>query len=133
MPSDTEKSKVIIIDDDDDILRPLVDQFQKRGYEVTTFKVGSEAISFLMEKNNIHNVKLLILDRILPDMDGIDILQKLISQYKNQIPVLILSTLDLESDMILGLQNGAMDYIGKPLNIPLLMQKAENLIANQCL
>ncbi|QLH35030.1 MAG: response regulator [Parachlamydiaceae bacterium] len=71
---------------------------------------------------------LLILDRILPDMDGLDILKEFREKSKVQIPILILSALNTDSDILSGLQLGAIDYIGKPFSIYLLVQKALNLL-----
>lgn len=122
------KRKIIVVDDDDYILLLLGHEFRELGFEVITFKIGKEARNFLLDEKNLNGVFLLILDRILPDMDGLDILKEFREKSKVQIPILILSALNTDSDILSGLQLGAIDYIGKPFSIYLLVQKALNLL-----
>ena len=117
-------TKVIIVDDDEDLLRLLVFAFKEKGFEPSTLSTGKEALSYLMREENTKDAVLLILDRILPDMEGLDILK----QFKPKIPVLILSALSSEKDVLAGLKLGAVDYIPKPFSLPILMQKALSLI-----
>lgn len=129
-PVDREKRKVVIVDDDEDILKLLVHEFRELGFEVETFKLGKEALAFLSNEKNIQDVFLLILDRILPDMDGLDVLRAF-SKSKKKIPTLILSVLSSESDILSGLQDGAVDYIAKPFSVFFLVQKALNLLKTE--
>lgn len=122
-----EKRKIIIIEDDEDISKLLIYEFRAMDFEVQNFKIGADALDFLLDEKNTRDVSLLILDRILPDMDGLDILRK-ISKMKREIPTLIISVLSTESDILSGLQLGAVDYISKPFSVFLLIQKALNLI-----
>lgn len=133
VPKKREKKKIIVVDDDEDLLRLLDYEFHEIGFEVKNFTTGVDALSFLLKKENLQDVFLLILDRMLPDMDGLDILQKFVEQSQSQtkIPVLILSSLSSEKDIISGLQYGAIDYITKPFSIFMLMQKALNLLKTQ--
>lgn len=120
----TEKKQIVIVDDDEDILKLLDYEFHELGYEVHSFQTGQKALDFFSKKENDSEIFLLILDRMLPDMDGLDVLQKV----QGRFPVLIISVLDSESDIITGLQEGAIDYITKPFSVFLLMQKALNLL-----
>ncbi len=122
----TEKKQVVIVDDDADILALLLYEFQELGFEVKQYKTGKEALDFLSVEENLANVSLLVLDRILPDMDGLDILRQI--KLPGKVPVLVVSVLSAESDVIEGLQSGAVDYITKPFSVFLLMQKALNLL-----
>lgn len=127
-PMNNKKRKIVLVDDDEDILKLLVYEFQELGFEVQTFKLGKEALSFLTNVENRKDVFLLILDRVLPDMDGLDILRKLSTNTKMTIPTLFLSVLSTENDILSGLQVGAVDYITKPFSVFFLVQKALNLL-----
>ena len=131
-PTKTEKKKVVIVDDDDDILNLLEHEFHEIGFEVEKFKNGNDAQKYLLNEDNLTDVFLIVLDRMLPDMDGLDILQKFLAESpKAKIPVLIVSALNDEKDIVSGLQKGAIDYITKPFSVFMLMQKAMNLLEYQ--
>ena len=118
---------VIIVDDDEDLLRILSFAFKAKGFDVHELVNGKETLSYVLEEKNLQEACLLILDRILPDMDGLDILKKLQSRPLCP-PVLILSTLSAEKDILNGLKEGAVEYITKPFSLPVFMQKALSLI-----
>lgn len=122
------RNKVILVDDDEDLLRLLVFAFQGKGFEVKALTRGKEALDYLLEEKNLESVCILVLDRVLPDMDGLEILQKFRAQSSQPIPVLILSSLSAEKDVLEGLKQGAIDYVSKPFSLPILMQKALSLI-----
>lgn len=127
-PADEPESKrIIIVDDDEDILNLLSLEFHRLGFSVETFQDGQSALAFMLKEDSCNDVFLVILDRMLPDMDGLDILQQFKSSHP-KIPVLILSALDSEKDIIAGLQDGAVDYITKPFSVFMLLQKAINLL-----
>lgn len=125
------EGKVVIVDDDEDLLRLLIASFKSKGFEVESFTTGKAAVSFLSNEKNLEGVRLLILDRMLPDMDGIDILRFFRGKYDDKIPVLILSVLSSEKDTLEGLQKGAVDYMAKPFSVSILLQKARKLIAGK--
>lgn len=124
-----KRKRIIIVDDDEDLLKLLVFSFEAQGFEVKGFSKGKEAIEYLLNEKNVEPVALLILDRILPDIEGIDILKKFIGKYKNKVPVLILSALSSERDVITGLKFGAIDYVSKPFSLPILIEQALTLIS----
>jgi CheY-like chemotaxis protein len=126
-----KKRTVVIVDDDEDLLKLLDYEFREIGFEVKGLKTGKEALDFLFKEENLHNVFLVILDRMLPDMDGLDILNQFLERSQIKIPVLILSALTAEKDILAGLQGGAVDYITKPFSVFMLMQKALNLLKTQ--
>jgi two-component system phosphate regulon response regulator PhoB len=127
MGKDETRNKVIIVDDDEDLLRLLTFAFTAKGFDVHGLSNGKEALAYLLEEKNLQGACLLVLDRILPDVDGLDILKKLRTR-PFSFPVLILSTLSSEQDVVSGLKEGAVDYITKPFSLPVLMQKALSLI-----
>ncbi len=123
-----DKKTIVIVDDDEDLLKLLVAAFKAKGFSVKTMTTGKEGLSFLTDEKNNKDISLVILDRILPDMDGIEILKKIHSQFPHFAPVLILSVLTAEKDVLKGLKSGAVDYMGKPFSLPVLMEKALVLI-----
>ena len=127
----SKKNTVLIIDDDEDLLHLLTYEFHQLGFEVKSFVRGEEALNFLLNEENCKDLFLIILDRILPDMDGLDILRAFYKKFPNKTPVLITSVLSTEKDIVTGLQTGAIDYITKPFSIYMLMQKALNLVKMQ--
>ncbi|MDE3056163.1 MAG: response regulator [Verrucomicrobiota bacterium] len=123
------KRTIVLVDDDEDLLKLLAFEFHNLGFEVKSFVTGTTALAFLSQDENLKNVPLVILDRILPDMDGLEILKGLKSNSHMKVPVLILSVLSGEENIMSGLQLGAVDYITKPFSVFLLLQKAMNLMA----
>lgn len=123
------KKWVVIVDDDEDLQELLVFAFKKEGFQVKQFLKGSSALDYLSTEKNVKSAALLILDRILPDMDGLDILKKFYAKSSVKIPVLILSVLSAEKDVLAGLKGGAVDYVVKPFSLPILMEKALALVA----
>jgi CheY-like chemotaxis protein len=121
------KKRIVVVDDDEDLLKLIDYEFRALGFEITSFQTGKTALTFLLDPKNTKDVSLLILDRMLPDMDGLEILPQL-KALSQPPPVLILSALDAESDILAGLQEGAVDYITKPFSVFLLMQKSLNLL-----
>ncbi len=122
-----KKSKIIIIDDDTDLLKMLTIAFKDEGFEIESYNKGKEAQKNLKSIKSLKDISLIILDRMLPDMDGIEIAMDL--QEKNDAPpILILSVLGSNKDILKGLKAGAVDYISKPFDIDVFMQKAKRLI-----
>lgn len=104
-------TKILIVDDDKDILRVLEANLTFENYDVVTAENGIEAY----EKVKKENPDLIILDLNLPDVDGIQICHKLREDNFN-LPIIMLTARDSISDKILGLECGADDYIVKPFN-----------------
>ena len=123
-----KKGKVVIVDDDTDLLSILKYSFESKGYSVVELTTGKSALEYVLDQKNMEDVSLLVLDRMLPDMEGMDILDKVKKECPKQPPVLILSALKADKDVVQGLKKGAVDYIGKPFNQEIFMQKAMKLI-----
>ncbi len=126
-----EKKIVVIVDDDEDLTTLLEFGFKGKGFETKVFLEGTSAKNFLLNDDNLKSVVLIILDRLLPDMDGIEILNAYKLHTSLSIPVLILSVLSSEKDMLSGLKKGAVDYVAKPFSLPVLMEKAQFLMKGQ--
>ena len=100
--------KILVVDDDKEIVGAIKKRLEMEDYEIITAYDGLEAMDVLMEQE----VQLLIIDVMMPKMDGLSATMK-IRESKN-IPIIILSAKTEESDKILGLSMGADDYISKP-------------------
>ncbi|PJG84847.1 response regulator [Conservatibacter flavescens] len=100
---------ILIIDDDTQICELLTDIFDEHGYHTFVAQNATEALSILQSNSDI---ALILLDLILPDINGLVLLQQL-RAIKN-LPIIMLSGLDSESDIVVGLEMGADDYIAKP-------------------
>lgn len=101
---------ILVCDDDKEIVEAIEAYLRSEGYNVLKSYTGKEAIE-IVEKNDVH---LIIMDIMMPEMDGIKATTK-IREIKN-IPVIMLSAKSEETDIILGLNMGADDYISKPFN-----------------
>ena len=104
-----EKIQVLVTDDDRDIVKAIAKLLELEGYSVIKAYDGLEALEALAENPEI---KLVIIDIMMPNLDGLSAIMKI--REKRNIPVLVLSAKSEESDKVLGLSIGADDYITKP-------------------
>ncbi len=103
------KQRLLVIDDDPDILKVLKANLELYGYEALL--AGSWTAA--QEELNNSLPDLIILDRMLPDGDGLDICRQLKGQYQ-KLPIIMLTAKDRVSDKVTGLESGADDYVVKP-------------------
>ena len=101
---------VLVCDDDKAILESIRIYLSQEGYEVLTASDGLEAIDLLKS----HEVHCLVLDIMMPKMDGLSALLKI--REDNNVPVILLSAKSENTDKITGLSFGADDYVTKPFN-----------------
>ena len=101
---------ILICDDEKDIVAALRIYLSAEGYQIFEAHTGKEALA-VVEQNEIH---LILMDIMMPEMDGIAATSKLREQ--SNIPVILLTAKGEDSDKILGLNIGADDYITKPFN-----------------
>lgn len=101
---------ILVCDDDREIVEAIDIYLQQEGYNVIKAYDGEEALK-LLEENEVH---LLILDVMMPKLDGIRATLKI--RENSSIPIIILSAKTEDSDKILGLNIGADDYLAKPFN-----------------
>ena len=102
--------KILVCDDDKEIVEAISIYLENEGYQVSKAYNGREALDIL-EEEVIH---LIIMDIMMPQMDGIRATMKI--REENNIPVIMLSAKSEDTDKILGLNMGADDYITKPFN-----------------
>ena len=110
---------VLIIEDEATMLRGLKDNFEFKGYCVLTADDGEEGLNTALNKKP----DLIILDIMLPKINGYEIC-RLIRQENLNMPIIMLTAKGEESDIILGLNLGADDYITKPFSIKELLARA---------
>lgn len=117
-------NKVLIIDDDIELCALIKKCVEKENVFVNIANTGSAGIEAAIEKEN--DFALIILDVMLPDLDGFWILKEI--RKVNNIPVLMLTARDDEEDKVSGLRLGADDYLTKPFSINELMARVNSLI-----
>jgi DNA-binding response OmpR family regulator len=113
---------VLVIEDDRDIARLLELHLRDEGYSVTVASDGKAGLHHALSKP----VDLIILDLILPGMDGLEICRRIRSR-PDYPPVLMLTAKSTDVDRILGLEMGADDYLTKPFNIRELLARVKAL------
>jgi len=104
-------SKILIAEDDRNILAGIVDILKMEGHSTVIARDGEAAVKQVKERNP----DLLILDIMLPKLNGFEVCKKLKSQ-GSSIPIIILSAQGEEADKVLGLELGADDYVTKPFS-----------------
>lgn len=113
----------VLIAEDDSVFRELVcDIIRKEGYIPVEACDGKEAIDMFFDKNDID---LVILDVMMPVYDGWEVLKEI--RENSDVPVLMLTALGDEKHEVLGLKNGADDYIGKPFSYEIFIARLNNI------
>ena len=106
------KKRILVIEDEKTILRGLMDNLREEGFDVKGESLGKNGLNAALQED----VDLILLDIMLPDMNGLDICKE-IKKKKIAVPIIMLTAKSKESDKILGLELGADDYITKPFSI----------------
>lgn len=118
----TDRRRVLVVDDDEDIRVILEAVLQRAGLDVVTAATGREALRRAFEDHP----DLVVLDLGLPDLDGIEVLARL--RDMSDLPVLVLTARDTEHDKVEGLVRGADDYVTKPFSNAELVARVEALL-----
>jgi DNA-binding response OmpR family regulator len=117
------KKKILVVDDEEDILHFLELVLGEKGYQVITASGGHEALT----RAQIEHPDLVLLDIMMPQMDGWEVLKLLrVDAATADIPVAMLSARTEAKDRVQGLQEGAIDYICKPFSLQELIGKIES-------
>ncbi len=120
------KARILIVEDDFDISNMLKIYFNGQGYDVEVAGRGNIAL----EKTRQNLPHLIVLDIMLPDIDGYEVCRQLrTSTRTSHIPIIFLTQKDERSDKLQGLELGADDYITKPFDIEELKLRVQNAIA----
>lgn len=117
--------KILVVDDEINIVELIKYNLDNNGYKVYSAYDGKTAIKILEEKT----IDMIILDLMLPDMDGLEICKRLKKKEDTaQIPIIMLTAKGEEFDKILGLELGADDYITKPFSVRELIARVKVIL-----
>ncbi|HAY85316.1 MAG TPA: diguanylate cyclase [Chloroflexi bacterium] len=120
------KARILVVEDDFDISNMLKIYFGGQGYEVEVAARGNQ----VLEKTRHDLPHLIVLDIMLPDIDGYEVCRQLRTNTRtSHIPIIFLTQKDERSDKLQGLELGADDYITKPFDIEELKLRVQNAIA----
>ncbi len=117
------KASLLIAEDEESLREALKLNLELEGYEVTTVDNGPAVIKAV--KNEYFD--LIILDIMLPDMDGITVCETIRMQH-NDVPILFLSARNSSADRVEGLKKGGDDYLTKPFNLEELLLRVDKLV-----
>ena len=117
------KARILVIEDDLSILHGLLDVLVFNGYDPTGVEDGAEGLKLALD----HDFDLVILDLMLPSLEGMPICQQ-VRECKPRQGIIMLTAKDAEEDMIKGFQAGADDYVSKPFSLRELMVRIEAVL-----
>jgi Response regulators consisting of a CheY-like receiver domain and a winged-helix DNA-binding domain len=119
-------NKNILIVEDEPILREIMkDYFENEGYAVLEAADGKEALALFQA----HDVHLIILDIMLPELDGWSVCQRI--RKISRVPIIMLTARADEDDTLFGFELGADDYVTKPYSPPVLLARAKRLLERE--
>ncbi len=122
------KTKIAVIEDDRDINELIAYNLQKEGFEVIRSLDGGQGL-FLIQKER---PSLVILDLMLPGMDGLEVCRALKHDERTKnIPIIVVTAKGEESDVVVGLQLGADDYITKPFSVKVLLARVKTIFRRE--
>lgn len=127
MEEEVTKNLIYIIEDERDIAELIRYNLAKDGLLPVVFETGSKALVEL--RHATVAPRLILLDLMLPDIDGFDICQRIKSDSNTKnIPVIMITAKGEESDIVRGLELGADDYITKPFSLKVLRARVQNVL-----
>lgn len=107
-----ERERILIVDDEPSVVEVVSLYLKREGYEAFTAHNGRDALRLIREQAPT----LVVLDLMLPEVDGLEIIRRLRDDYGEDVPVIVLSARRQETDRIYGLELGADDYVTKPFS-----------------
>jgi Response regulators consisting of a CheY-like receiver domain and a winged-helix DNA-binding domain len=118
------KASVLLVEDEFNLHETLKLNLELEGYEVTSAYDGAAALKATQSEY----FDLIVMDVMLPEMDGITVTE-MIRLNNNEVPILILSARNTNTDKVMGLKKGADDYLTKPFNLEELLLRVQKLIS----
>jgi DNA-binding response OmpR family regulator len=106
-----DSSTILLVDDEDSVQKLLAYPLEREGFRVLQARDGEEAL----DRFAAEHVDLVVLDVMLPKLDGLEVCKRL--RAESEVPIIMLTARDDELDKVLGLELGADDYITKPFSI----------------
>ena len=119
-----DRRLVLMVEDDNKLREVLTKFLSKNDYEVLAAENGKVGLELFYE--NSKNLDIVLLDGMLPDIDGVDVLKEI--REHSQVPVIMLTARESEEDQLNGLNNGADNYITKPFLMKVLLVYMDKLI-----
>jgi two-component system phosphate regulon response regulator PhoB len=122
------RGSILAVDDEEDVLELVRYNFNKEGFKVETATTGEEAL----KKAKANPPNAILLDRMLPGIDGIEVCRQLKADSKtSSIPIIMLTAKGEESDVVSGLEVGADDYVTKPFSPKVLIARVRRILYRQ--
>jgi len=123
-----DKSKILIVEDEQDIRNLLVFNLEKNDFNVQAVDNGEKALSLIRS----NNFDLILLDLMIPGISGFDLTRILKNDDEtSEVPIIMLTAKGEEHDIVKGLEIGAADYITKPFSIKVLIARVNKIIQNK--
>ncbi len=114
--------KILVVDDEDNIRSALLFALRREGYSVVGAAAGNEALRLAKTEHP----DLVLLDRMLPEMDGVEVCRQLRAESK--VPIIMVTAKASELDTVVGLEVGADDYVSKPFSMNILLARIKALL-----
>ena len=120
-----QKERILVVDDEEDILELVRYNLAKEGYHVTGALTGEDAL----KKARSEAFDLIVLDLMLPGIDGLEVAKRLKNHPKTEsVPIVMLSAKGEEADIVTGLELGADDYITKPFSPRIMIARVRTAL-----
>lgn len=115
-------ARILVVDDEPSIVEVLVYNLERAHYHVVVARDGLEAL----EATRRHEPDLIVLDLMLPKLDGLEVCRAL--RRERDVPIIMLTARDAEIDRVVGLELGADDYVVKPFSVRELLARVKNVL-----
>ncbi|WP_235281466.1 response regulator transcription factor [Thalassobacter sp. 16PALIMAR09] len=123
VPSEDRMPKIVIVDDEVEILEPLEEMLLEEGYSVRAFSSSLKALAYLKHQA----ADLVVFDIKMPELNGLELLQR-VREVHPSIPTIFLSSKNEDADQLIGFSAGADDYVGKPFTKQLLIFRIKSVL-----
>ncbi|HUG52019.1 MAG TPA: response regulator transcription factor [Vicinamibacteria bacterium] len=120
-------ARLLIVEDEKNLAKGMKFNFELEGYDVDVVGEGGEAVERLMPASAAGHYDLVILDVMLPGIDGFAVADR-VRKAGNFVPILMLTAKSLPSDVVHGLEAGADDYLAKPFDLAVLLARVKGLL-----
>ncbi|MHC4672918.1 MAG: sigma-54-dependent transcriptional regulator [Planctomycetota bacterium] len=121
-----ERLRILIVDDEEDLVSTMAERLTLRGFQVETATNGTDAIKHVSK----HNFSVLILDVKMPGIDGLELMAEIKRKHPD-LPVILFTGHTSVADAERGMQEGAFDYIMKPIDIDELIDKIRSAVGGK--
>ena len=118
--------KILLVEDHRDIADVVIDYFTQQGFNAKHAASGAAALEHL---DNNENFDAIVLDVMLPGVDGLEVCKRIRSSHRSNVPIIMLTARDTLKDKLAGFEHGADDYLVKPFDVEELVARVHALIA----